>query len=260
VPRHNREIKGGTEGPGRRAEAFLFCARRHGPALVQALAMLQGHQLQMTQHEREFIEQSERVARNSALNFSKLIGSVGLRGLEVKMAGRIAEYERVATEYHALSEQLEHRKKDMETLQLELNSSSPTVFISYAREDAVQAQRLYQNLKEKGFRPWFDRKNLLPGKTWKREITQNIKKADFVLVCLSRVAVDKRGFFQTEVKLVIETAQEMPFGQVFFIPVRFDDCIVPPELSDRQYVGLFAEDGLARIYAVLVTKRETNLQ
>ena len=73
-------------------------------------------------------------------------------------------------------------------------------------------------------------------------------------VCLSKRAVEKRGYFQSEVKLVIETAANIPFGEVFLIPVKLDECEVPPELSEKQYVNLFAENGFERICEVLVTK------
>ena len=44
------------------------------------------------------------------------------------------------------------------------------VFISYAREDADSAERLYRDLVKSGLEPWFDKKSLLPGQRWKTEI------------------------------------------------------------------------------------------
>lgn len=231
-----------------------------GPALSQALEILRERPEDLTHQEKSFIQQSESASQQSILNLGKLMGTIGLKGLESKLAGRVAEYERLANEYKALAEQLEARRSDMETIQSALNSSSPKIFISYASEDVAHAQQLYQRLKAKGFRPWLDRKNLLPGQTWRREIAKSIKDADFVLVCLSRLSLAKRGYFQTEVKLVIETAAEMPFGGVYLIPVKLDDCEVPLELSEKQYVNLFAEDGFERICEVLVTKWKTTAQ
>ena len=232
-----------------------------GPALIQARVMLQQHRNDIGPREVAFIESGEGLSRDSALNLSKLMGTFGLRGLETKIADRISEhaqkskeFEALTEEFQALTELIEQRRNDMERIQSELNASSPIVFISYAREDVAQAQRLYDLLRDKGFRPWLDKKNLLPGQTWKREITQGIKNADFVLVCFSRQAVEKRGFFQSEVKQIIETSQEMPLGAVFLVPVKLDDCEIPLELSDRQYVSLFAEDGFDRICEVLITK------
>jgi TPR repeat protein len=132
--------------------------------------------------------------------------------------------------------------------------SSPTVFISYAREDLAQAHHLYDKLKEKGFRPWLDKKNLLPGQSWEREIEESIEKADFVLVCLSSQAVQKRGFFQAEIRLIIKTAQKIPPGNIYLIPVRLDECVVPHELSGLQYVDLFASDGFEQVSDAIATR------
>ena len=37
------------------------------------------------------------------------------------------------------------------------------VFICYAKEDIQTAERLYQDLKQKGIQVWMDKKSLLPG-------------------------------------------------------------------------------------------------
>src|SRR5271165_3007662 len=103
------------------------------------------------------------------------MGAIGLRGLEAKVVGRVAEHERLSKEYDTLSVQLEERKRSMEAIRAELTASSPRVFISYASEDVAYAQQLYEKLKAKGFRPWLDKKNLLSGQTWKREIAKGIK-------------------------------------------------------------------------------------
>lgn len=38
------------------------------------------------------------------------------------------------------------------------------VFISYAKEDYIFAEKLYDFLKENDFKPWLDKKEILPGK------------------------------------------------------------------------------------------------
>ena len=37
------------------------------------------------------------------------------------------------------------------------------VFIAYVEEDLAAAKKLYAAFEQRGFRPWLDRKKLLPG-------------------------------------------------------------------------------------------------
>ncbi|NER85315.1 MAG: TIR domain-containing protein [Leptolyngbya sp. SIO1D8] len=48
--------------------------------------------------------------------------------------------------------------------------SRNTVSISYAREDAAAAKRLYVDLRKQDVNAWSDTKNLLPGQDWQGEI------------------------------------------------------------------------------------------
>jgi MinD-like ATPase involved in chromosome partitioning or flagellar assembly len=121
-------------------------------------------------------------------------------------------------------------------------SAKPTVFISYAREDADQAQSLYDKLSDAGFMPWLDKKDLLPGQDWQSIIEERIQESDFVIVCLSKKSVIKKGMVQTEMVWALDVVQSLPEGRVYLIPVRFDDCEVPRRLSRLQWVDLF-EDG-----------------
>lgn len=115
----------------------------------------------------------------------------------------------------------------------------PTVFLSYAREDAEAAERLRADLDARGFAVWMDTKRLLPGEQWEQKIRESIRSHDFVVICLSRTAVAKIGFFQVELRTALRWQEHRPPGHVFLIPVRFDDCDVPPELHPYHYVDLF---------------------
>jgi len=46
----------------------------------------------------------------------------------------------------------------------------PKVFISYAREDAEIARRIYRDLKALGAQPWLDTEALLPGQKWSQQV------------------------------------------------------------------------------------------
>lgn len=126
---------------------------------------------------------------------------------------------------------------------MENPKSQPQVFISYAREDAAMAERLYTYLSEAGYKPWMDTKDILPGELWVNSIQVAIQNSDFFLACLSTNSVDKRGMLQKEIKSALDTWEGMLEGDIYLIPVRLDDCAVPERLSNFQWVDLFEENG-----------------
>lgn len=117
--------------------------------------------------------------------------------------------------------------------------TKPKVFINYARQDKDKALKLYKKLKEYGCDPWIDCENLLAGIDFKKAIRQAIRNSDFFIACLSDNSVSKIGFVQTELKEGYAMLQKYPYERIYLIPVRFDDCKVPCELEDYQWVDLF---------------------
>lgn len=130
----------------------------------------------------------------------------------------------------------------------------PRVFLAYAEEDFAAVRRLAAALRRRHFDPWLDKTKLLPGQNWPRAIEAAIEASDFFLGCFSRSAASKRGTFQGELRFALECARRVPLEEVFFIPVRLDDCEVPRRIrSIIQYVDLFPdwESGLTRLERVL---------
>ncbi|MCP4108202.1 MAG: TIR domain-containing protein [Desulfobacteraceae bacterium] len=128
------------------------------------------------------------------------------------------------------------------------------IFISYAREDIVTAQRLYEALKSADLDPWLDTENLLPGQKWKVEIRQAICEAEYFIAVLSSKAISKRGFVQSELKQALEILDEFPESDVFVIPVRVDECSPSHDkLHDIHRADLFPsfDDGLKKIMKVV---------
>jgi Tol biopolymer transport system component len=121
------------------------------------------------------------------------------------------------------------------------------VFLSYAREDAEKVKRLYQKLSDAGFKPWMDKKDILPGERWQSSIWKAIRGSDFFLVCLSANSVDRRGWIQREIKQALDIWQEKLEDDIYLIPVRLEDCEVPESLRDFQWVNLFEENGWTRL-------------
>lgn len=118
------------------------------------------------------------------------------------------------------------------------------VFLCHASEDKPRVRRLYQRLSADGYDPWLDEKKLLPGHNWKQEIKKALRASDAAVVCFSRTAVTKNGFVHVEVREILELAATRPFGRVFLIPVRINDCELPDEISSNYHrVDLYRPHG-----------------
>ena len=187
----------------------------------------------------------------SVSSLSRLSDAFGLSSLVKKTEEKIRQIRNTEKEYNALLakwERLREQKailqEKMISLKRQVAADAPKVFMSYAHEDVEAAKSLYNNLKRHGIQPWLDKIDLIVGSVWEQEITITIGKADFVVICISKRSITKRGFVQREIKLAIDTYQELPAGEVFLMPVRLEDCIVPGELSRFHYCDLFTENGL----------------
>ena len=62
----------------------------------------------------------------------------------------------------------------------------------------------------------------------------------------------KKGQFQAELRYALDCAARVPLDRIFLIPVRLEDCAVPPCIGrEIQYVDLFPdwEEGVRRVVA-----------
>jgi len=119
---------------------------------------------------------------------------------------------------------------------------SSKIFISYAREDYETAELLHGRLIAEGFFPWMDKFSLRPGDDFHASIRTNIATSAAVIILCSKSALDKRGFFQREVKYAIDQSETIPYGKRFIIPVRLDDCqINDPQVNRYNYHDLFPD-------------------
>ncbi len=137
--------------------------------------------------------------------------------------------------------------------------TKPRVFIAYVEEDLPFARKLYRAFEDHGFRPWLDKKRLMPGQNWPRAIETAIQTSDFFVACFSRRATSKRGSFHSELRYALFCAAKVPLDEIFLIPIRLDDCDVPARISKQiQYLDLFPEwgPGVSRLLAVIKTQHE----
>ena len=140
-----------------------------------------------------------------------------------------------------------------------VGQTQPRVFIAYVQEDLSLIKKLYRAFEQHGFRPWLDKKKLLPGQNWPRAIETAIQTSDFFVACFSRRATSKRGSFHSELRYALNCAAKVPLDEIFFIPLRLDDCVVPRRISRQvQYLDLFPEwdAGVSRVIAVIRAQDE----
>lgn len=132
------------------------------------------------------------------------------------------------------------------------------IFLCHASEDKKDVIGIYHKLVERGLNPWLDKIDLLPGQEWDKEIKRALKNSQFIIIFFSNYSVSKRGYVQREFKLALDTLQTIPEGQIFIIPVRIDDCVIPDSFSHIQYVDLFEKGGLEKVLYSIESTSEQN--
>lgn len=144
-------------------------------------------------------------------------------------------------------------RKNGDTYQFRSNPLA-RVFVAYAHEDAAKAGRIYAALEAAGFDPWMDERKLLPGQNWGRAIRNALETSDFVVCCFSHNSAQKRGGFQTELRYALDATRRLPLDEVFLLPVRLDNCVVPADVArEMQYVDLFPDWhlGMRHLFAAI---------
>jgi TIR domain len=140
-----------------------------------------------------------------------------------------------------------------------ISQKKSRIFIAYVQEDLRVVKRLYAALEQRGFRPWLDKKKLLPGQNWPRAIETAIQTSDFFVACFSRRSTSKRGSFHSELRYALICAARVPMDEIFFIPVRLDGCTLPGRISEQiQYIDLFPDwdAGVRKVVAVMKIQQE----
>src|SRR5512140_2045821 len=123
------------------------------------------------------------------------------------------------------------------------------VFLCHASQDKPVMRELYQRLFAEGWiDPWLDEERLLPGQDWNLEIEKAVETSDAIVVCVSSTSIAKEGYVQKELRQVLNIALEKLEGAIFVLPVRLDDCAIPRQLRDKQFLDYFPESKRAAAY------------
>ena len=127
--------------------------------------------------------------------------------------------------------------------------------MAHAKEDKAKVFQLYDRLKQQGYHPWLDKKDLLGGQLWDDEIKKAISSSDVFLACLSKRSVEKQGYVQKEFRMALQKCGDLPEGKIYLIPLRLDDCEIPNlhqreyglNIRDYQWIDYFEDDGFGRL-------------
>ena len=123
------------------------------------------------------------------------------------------------------------------------------VFISYVRENTKIVDLLYQELKSHGIQVWLDRNDIDPGSRWEQAIRRAIHQGAFFIACFSE-EYHNRGqtYMNEELTLAIDEMRQRPTDQIWFIPVKLNDCEIPDRsigggetLQAFQHVNLYKD-------------------
>ncbi len=85
----------------------------------------------------------------------------------------------------------------------------PKIFLSYVSEDEEWAEKIERKLAKKGINVWVDFKCLEPGCKWEIAIEEAIKESHFFVPLISKYSINKKGYFQQEMRKAFEIHSEV---------------------------------------------------
>lgn len=113
-----------------------------------------------------------------------------------------------------------------------IKSTQIKVFISYSHLNKEIVNRIVQKIEGfKHFDVWIDEKNILAGQRWEEVIHKNINQHDKIIVFLSSIGYYRKGYFNKEIKLILETQKMYPNSYNFVIPILLDNIKIPPDFE-----------------------------
>ncbi len=101
------------------------------------------------------------------------------------------------------------------------------IFLAHASEDKDKVLKLYNRLKQEGYKPSNDIEDNLGGLPWNKESPKAIEKSDFVIICLSKTSIEKEVYLQREFGLTLNKSAKKTPLLIFLILLEIDDFEVP---------------------------------
>lgn len=111
----------------------------------------------------------------------------------------------------------------------------PHVFISYAREDADLASRVFDALQKANFEPWLDQESLSGGEDWYQRIESELDSTDFTLVLYTPAFCRKTDNYVNS-ELALARRRALRVRGPFIIPIRTDNVTDADRVDElREY-------------------------
>ena len=136
-----------------------------------------------------------------------------------------------------------------------MKKSEIQIFLAHASEDKPAVLALHERLKQAGYKPWLDKKDLIGGQNWRSVIPKAIADSQLFIACLSQRSIAKQGFVQREFKMALNQYADRPPNSIYLIPLRLDECDIPDlrqeeyglNLRDLHWLDYWEEDGFEQL-------------
>ena len=119
--------------------------------------------------------------------------------------------------------------------QFERSPRGARLFISHSSADKDFVRALAVDLAARGHQPWLDEWEILAGESITEHVSAGIEDADFLILVLSKAAVQSRW---VEQEWQAKHWTEVNDRKVRVIPVLKDSCDVPTLLRTKKYVDM----------------------
>jgi len=128
------------------------------------------------------------------------------------------------------------------------DSTDFSIFLSYANLDQARVLPFYEFLVNCGFKAWIDCRNIKVGQNWDFEIKRALEKSSVIVIFVSKNSITRRGYFQREVKTILENYKEKLIDDIYIISILLDDDIgIPDELKGIQVTRASQNDCFTEI-------------
>jgi hypothetical protein len=133
------------------------------------------------------------------------------------------------------------------TRRLERQRKSKRIFIIYSHKDKETALGLANDLKDKGYNPWIDELEIVPGQNWSKAILQAIEQSAVAIFLCSKNTENSTGFLEKEMKFAMEVMRADRESHSPIIPIYIEESILPSELADIHAVKMYEDDGFEKL-------------
>jgi hypothetical protein len=113
------------------------------------------------------------------------------------------------------------------------------IFLSHAGPDKPAVRRIATALRAAGHYTWLDEDDILVGESIPAAVERGLRDADFVVLCMSKVA-SERGWVEAERDATL--MQQFRERKERILPVRLDEVTPPGLVRPLAHVDLFPDE------------------